>query len=96
MSITDPEVRILAALSLAMMVDYSTDDGRWAGSPFDWIRGRPPRQKGAIAEKLVAGWLATKNFNVARSPDSDADRLIEGKRAEIKFSALWADRKSVV
>jgi hypothetical protein len=90
-SITDPEVKVLAALSQAMMVDYSSDDARWAGSPFDWIRGRPPRQKGAIAEKLVAGWLATKNFNVARSPDADADRIIEGHRAEIKFSALWAN-----
>ena len=72
-----------------MMVEYVSNDAKWLGSPFDWIRTRPPRQKGAIAERLVAGWLATKNFNVSRSPDSEADRVVEGKRAEIKFSALW-------
>jgi hypothetical protein len=26
---------------------------------------------------------------VTRSPDSDADRLVNGRRAEIKFSTLW-------
>lgn len=30
-----------------------------------------------------------RNFNVARSPDSDADRVIESRRVEIKFSTLW-------
>jgi hypothetical protein len=42
-----------------------------------------------IGEKLVAGWLATRGFDVVRSPDSEADRLINGKRAEVKFSTLW-------
>jgi hypothetical protein len=89
MKIKDPEVQILAALSLSMQADYAGDETRWQGSPFDWIRKRPSRQKGAIGEKLVAGWLATKNFNIARSPDSDADRLVETKRVEIKLSTLW-------
>jgi hypothetical protein len=26
---------------------------------------------------------------VSRSPDSDADRVVEGKRVEVKFSTLW-------
>ncbi|MGD2174702.1 MAG: hypothetical protein PVJ27_04805 [Candidatus Brocadiaceae bacterium] len=37
----------------------------------------------------MAGWLAARGFNVVRSGDSEADRCIEGKRAEIKFSTLW-------
>lgn len=89
MKINDPEVRVLAGLSQAMMGESLGDEARWEGSPFAWIRSRPSRAKGAIAERLVAGWLATKNFNVVRSPDSDADRIVEGKRAEIKFSTLW-------
>lgn len=70
-------------------VDYAGPDTAWAGSPFAWIKARPSRQVGAIGERLVSGWLAAKGFNVARSPDSDADRLIEGKRVEIKLSTLW-------
>jgi len=45
---------------------------------------------GVIGEKLVAGWLAAKDCDVMRSPDAEADRIINGKRAEIKFSTLWA------
>lgn len=89
-TISDPEVQALAAMAGTMQVDYESDDVAWRGSPFNWIRARPSRQKGTIGENLVAGYVASKGFNVARSPDSQADRVIEGKRAEIKFSMLWA------
>ncbi len=69
--------------------DYVSADDRWTGSPFAWIRSRPSRQVGAIGEKLVSGWCAAKGLNVLRSPDSDADRIIEGPRIEVKFSTLW-------
>lgn len=89
-SIRDPEVETLATFSRTLRADYQTlDDGLWQGSPFDWIRAKPSRQKGAIGEKLVSGYLACKGFDVARSPDAEADRLIGGRRAEIKMSMLW-------
>ncbi len=91
MKIRDPEVRILAGLSQALQVEYTSENRDWEGSPFEWILSHPSRKKGAIGEKLVAGWLAARDFNVTRSPDSDADRVIEGKRVEIKFSTLWAN-----
>lgn len=84
-----PEVQILAGIASMLEADYISDDDAWAGSPFAWIKKRPSRQVGAIGEKLVAGWLATRDFNVCRSPDSEADRIIESKRVEIKFSTLW-------
>jgi hypothetical protein len=89
MKIKDPEVRMLAAISSALNVEYESENKDWAGSPFEWIKSRPSRQVGAIGEKLVAGWLASRGFDVARAGDSDADRVIENKRVEIKFSTLW-------
>ncbi|MGC1274524.1 MAG: hypothetical protein WBC44_12535 [Planctomycetaceae bacterium] len=89
MQIADPEVAALASISATLQIDYTGDDLAWTGSPFAWIKSRPSRQIGAIGEKLVAGWLAVKGFNVSRSGDSDADRVIEEKRVEIKLSTLW-------
>lgn len=87
--VTDPDVRILAACSQTLQADYTDQDQAWIGSPFAWIKTRPSRQVGVIGEKLVAGYLATKGFDVVRSPDSQADRIINGERAEVKFSTLW-------
>ncbi len=87
--ITDPEVRILAALAASLETDYVGVGEAWRGSPFAWIKGRPSRQVGKIGEQLVAGWLASRRFNIARCPDSDADMLVEDKRVEVKFSTLW-------
>lgn len=89
--IMNPEVGILAGLSLALQAEYQSENDAWDGSPFAWIKTRPSRQIGAIGEKLVAGWLAARGFNVVRSGDSEADRVIEGKRVEIKFSTQWAN-----
>ena len=91
MSITDPEVQLLASIASTLRVDQDQHDMAWEGSPCAWIRTRPSRTKGAIAEKIVAGWLAAKDFNVCRSPDSQADRIVEGMRVEIKSSTLWAN-----
>lgn len=89
MRIEDAEFRILASISQALQVDDASEDSRWEGSPFRWIKSRSSRQRGAIGEKLVSGWLAARSFNVSRSTDSEADRVIEHKRVEIKFSTLW-------
>lgn len=88
-AISDPDVQILAGCSQTLRADYAEEDKEWVDSPFAWIKTRPSRQVGVIGEKLVAGYLATKGFDVTRSPDSQADRVINGKRAEIKFSTLW-------
>lgn len=88
--IADPEVRILAGCSATLEADYARDpDDPWIGSPFAWILHQPSRSRGAIGERLVAGWSATKGLDVVRSPDSQADRIVEGWRVEIKFSTLW-------
>lgn len=91
MIIQDPEVKIVAAISAALEAEYQSESPEWIGSPFAWIKTKPSRQVGAIGEKLVSGWLAARGFNVMRSGDSDADRVVEKKRVEIKFSTLWAN-----
>lgn len=74
----DPDAQLLAALSLELERDYaSSTDESWAGTPFAWVRTMSSRRRGAIGEKLVAGWFAAKGANVVRSPDSEADRIIE-------------------
>lgn len=88
--LADPDLRLLAAISATLQADYIKPDGDpWEGSPFAWIKTRPSRQVGSIGEQLVAGWCAAKGLDVVRSGDSDADRVIAGKRVEIKFSTLW-------
>jgi hypothetical protein len=74
--LTDPDVRALAMISATLQAEYAADDLEWSGSPFAWIKSRPSRQVGTIGERLVAGWLAAKDFDVVRSPDSDADRVV--------------------
>lgn len=89
--IQDPEVRLLSSIAAVLKEDYveSGEENPWAGSPFEWIKARPSRQVGKIGEQLVAGWCAAKGFDVTASGDSEADRVISGKRVEIKFSTLW-------
>jgi hypothetical protein len=88
--VSDPDVALLASISAALMGDYINPDvDPWLGSPFAWIKTRPSRQVGSIGEQLVAGWFAAKGLDVVRTGDSDADRVIDGKRVEIKFSTLW-------
>ena len=89
-SISDPDVRLLVCIAETLRADYEKDDDRlWEDSPFGWIKTRPSRQVGKIGEQLVAGWCAAKGLDVTRCPDSEADRIVEGRRVEIKFSMLW-------
>ena len=88
--ITDPDVQLLAGLATTLAPDYAAGpNDPWRGSPFKWILSLPSRTKGAVGEALVAGWAAAKGFDVLRNPDSEADRVVEGHRIEIKFSTLW-------
>jgi hypothetical protein len=87
--IKDPDVQMLAAMSGAVSADYAQAGESWMGSPFAWIKLHSSRRRGKIGEQLVAGFLAAKGFDVAKATGSSADRLVNGCRAEIKFSTLW-------
>lgn len=86
----DAEAEALAGIAGELEPHYQPEgEDPWQESPFDWIRSRPSRQRGAIGEKLVASWCVGKGFDVAPSRTSDFDRLIHGHRVEIKTSTLW-------
>ena len=93
--IADPEVALLATLAGTLQPDYvgEKETKMWANSPFYWIKSRPSRQIGSIGEALVAGWAASKGFDVQRPTNSDHDRRIAGLKVEIKFSTLWTDNE---
>jgi len=57
--------------------------------PFSGVLDCPSRQRGRIGEQLIARWREKNNFSVRRSPDAEADLLINGRRVEIKLWALW-------
>ena len=87
--ITDPDVRLLAGVASMLRGDYVEGD-EWTGSPFAWIKSRPSRQRGKIGEQLVSGWCAAKDLSVGPTGDTEADKVIQGRRVEIKFSTRWA------
>lgn len=87
--IYDAEVQRLAGISETLSLNYLEDNAAWVGSPFAWIKNQPSRRVGAIFELLVSEWCTSRGLQVARSPDSDADRIIAGVRTEIKGSTLW-------
>lgn len=88
--LVNPDVQLLAGLATTLAPDYAVGpDDPWEGSPFKWILSIPSRTKGAVGEALVAGWCAAKGFDVVRTGDSAADRIVEGHRVEIKFSTRW-------
>ncbi|GAA1997323.1 hypothetical protein [Microbacterium pumilum] len=80
----------MAASAASLALNYvAADDDPWLGSPFEWILRVPSRTKGAIGELLVQEWAIARGLDVRRSPSSNADRIINGHRIEVKMSTLW-------
>lgn len=97
--VTDTEAALLASIAAELKPQYINEETiqLWQGSPFRWLK--PPissRQVGTIGEKLVAHWCTDKGFDVARSPDREADLVINGTRVEVKYSSLWTDHHKYV
>ena len=87
--ITDPEAAKLARFCQQLKPDYEDRISKWANSSFGWIKQVASRSRGAIGEDLLSSYLTNNGFDVTRSPDQEADRIVNGKRAEIKMSTLW-------
>lgn len=86
--IVDPDVQLLADIAGTINSDFPPND-EWEGSPFAWILEQPPATKGKIGEMLIAEWLKNQGLVVVRSADTEADRIVNDHRIEIKFSRKW-------
>lgn len=64
-------------------------DNPWVGSPFEWVMSLPSRSRGKAGELLTAAWLEKLGYECRPSGTTQYDRLVEGRRVEIKFSTLW-------
>lgn len=80
---------LLASIGNHIREELESKNEAWKDSPFGWVKGLPPGSKGKLGARLVSAWSAAKGLKIDSSPDSDADLLINGHRAEIKFSTLW-------
>ncbi|MXZ14219.1 MAG: hypothetical protein F4Y76_01720 [Acidimicrobiales bacterium] len=90
MSLDDALSRRFAEITEEIHGLYSAaDDEEWSSSPFGWIKTKASRTVDAIGEKLVSAWCDDLGLDVVRTGDTEADRLVEGHRVEIKFSTRW-------
>lgn len=80
---------LLATAANYIKGDLEKDYMAWENSPFEWVLRLPPGSKGKLGKHLVYQWCALKGLAVDKSPDSEADMLINGHRVEVKFSTLW-------
>ncbi len=87
----EPSLSQLVSAADSLKSEYIGDGTAdpWAKSPFAWIRSLPSRQIGKVGEQLIERWCSTNGLTVRRSGDSEADRVVSGRRVEIKFSSLW-------
>ena len=86
---TSPDFELLSSAANFLKKDFPTSNPAWKDSPFEWILKLPSASKGKLGQRLVFQWSALKGLPVDKSPDSEADMLINGRRVEVKFSTLW-------
>lgn len=89
METNQKELDLLASAADYIRKDIEVIDSQWHNSRFEWIINLPSGSKGKLGKLLVQQWCALKGLSVDKSPDSQADLLINGHRVEIKFSTLW-------
>ncbi|MBN2115828.1 MAG: hypothetical protein JW730_04620 [Anaerolineales bacterium] len=86
---TTADFNLLSSSATYIRQDLEKDYLSWRNSPFEWVLRLPAGSKGKLGKHLIYQWCAVKGLSVDRSPDSQADMLVNGHRIEVKFSTLW-------
>lgn len=63
-------------------------------SAFFLLKQMSSRTKGAVFESIISEMLTRDGHQVERAQSSAYDRLVDGKRVEIKGSFMWGDTDS--
>ncbi len=87
--VTDVNLSKFIAVTDEISKKYAGQLEGWTESPFAWLLTLPSRSRGAAGEAIVDRWLTGNGCSVARSGNTDCDRIINGRKMEIKFSTLW-------
>ena len=75
----------LAAVAAPFRDELERADAAWADCPLDWVRRLPsPKRRGTLGERILSAYLVEHGIAVERTPDVEADRLVGGRRMEIK------------
>lgn len=76
---------------MGIVADAVRDDP-YANSPFQPLKSLASRTKGAAFERIISDVLTGQGRDVKPALSTDYDRLVDGKRVEIKGSFLWGNR----
>jgi hypothetical protein len=87
--VTTSDFNLLASAAVFIKPDLEKEYSAWKESPFNWVLNLPAGSRGKLGKHLVYQWCAIKGLSVDKSPDSQADILLNGHRIEVKFSTLW-------
>jgi len=63
----------------------------YLNSPFRVYKEMSSKKKGKYFELIVEQYLKKQGYNVTKSQNSDHDRVVNGKKLEIKGSMLWGE-----
>lgn len=88
-TVSDDHLKNFIVVTDRLSAEYAKELEGWSESPFAWILTLPSRTRGAVGEEIVTRWLSLNKFSVTRAPHSGCDRIVNGKKIEIKFSTLW-------
>ena len=82
------DFQLLSASAKRFETDSDYDVARWAGTPFFWLMGLPIKTKGSYYERIFSDWCTAKGLKVEPAQGTEADRVVGGKRTEIKGAML--------
>lgn len=89
MNLSPSDFDLLSTAANYVRHEFDQERVSWEDSPFYWIHSLPSGTKGKLATDLIRQWCALKGLSINKSPDSEADLLINRHRIEVKFSTLW-------
>ena len=84
------EVQFLETDVFQELLDAHSKDP-YAHSRFKMLKDLSSKKKGALFEKLYSEYKLSQGVSVTKPSNSNHDRIVGGKKVEIKGSFLWGE-----